>query len=169
MPHIELINATASDIPEIRQLALKIWHQHYPAIISMEQINFMLDKMYNTESLSHQITFQKHQFMLIVVNDNVEGFISVHEVAPSDWLINKYYLNQDLAGVGIGSVAFSLLLKKLSPTTIRLTVNRQNFKSINFYFKSGFIIEKVADFDIGSGFVMNDFVMLWRKTKYTLE
>jgi ribosomal protein S18 acetylase RimI-like enzyme len=48
------------------------------------------------------------------------------------------------------------------PKTIRLTVNRQNFKSINFYFKLGFKIEKVADFDIGNGYFMNDFVMLWK-------
>jgi ribosomal protein S18 acetylase RimI-like enzyme len=40
-----------------------------------------------------------------------------------------------------------------------LTVNRQNFKAINFYFKNGFVIDEVADFEIGNGFVMNDFVM----------
>ena len=48
------------------------------------------------------------------------------------------------------------------PQTLRLTVNRQNYKSINFYFKNGFVIEKTADFDIGSGYFMNDFVMVYR-------
>ena len=43
---------------------------------------------------------------------------------------------------------------------LRLQVNRQNFKAINFYFKMGFVIECVADFDIGDGYFMNDFVML---------
>jgi ribosomal protein S18 acetylase RimI-like enzyme len=47
-----------------------------------------------------------------------------------------------------------------NPKTIRLTVNRQNYKSINFYFKNGFKIERVEDFDIGSGFWMNDFIMI---------
>ena len=51
----------------------------------------------------------------------------------------------------------------LDPLTVRLTVNRQNFKSVNFYFKNGFTIERVADFDIGNGYVMNDFVMMWKK------
>jgi hypothetical protein len=50
---------------------------------------------------------------------------------------------------------------------MRLTVNRQNYKSINFYFKIGFRIEKCADFPIGNGFVMNDFVMVWRKPTRT--
>ena len=39
----------------------------------------------------------------------------------------------------------------------------QNYKSINFYFKNGFVIERVADFDIGNNFVMNDFVMIWKR------
>jgi ribosomal protein S18 acetylase RimI-like enzyme len=43
---------------------------------------------------------------------------------------------------------------------MRLQVNRQNYTAINFYFKLGFTIERVADFDIGHGFFMNDFVML---------
>jgi ribosomal protein S18 acetylase RimI-like enzyme len=54
-------------------------------------------------------------------------------------------------------------LSLTSAQSIRLTVNRENYKAINFYFKLGFKIEKVADFDIGQGYVMNDFVMLWGK------
>jgi RimJ/RimL family protein N-acetyltransferase len=48
----------------------------------------------------------------------------------------------------------------MQPDIIKLTVNRQNFKSINFYFKNGFKIEKVEDFDIGNGYWMNDFIMV---------
>jgi len=43
---------------------------------------------------------------------------------------------------------------------IRLQVNRKNYKAINFYFKNGFTIESVGDFDIGGGYYMNDFVMI---------
>jgi hypothetical protein len=43
---------------------------------------------------------------------------------------------------------------------MRLQVNRKNYKSINFYFKMGFVIEEVADFDIGDGYLMEDFVMV---------
>jgi hypothetical protein len=41
-----------------------------------------------------------------------------------------------------------------------LTVNRKNYKAINFYFKNGFTIKEIADFDIGNGFFMNDFIMI---------
>ena len=43
---------------------------------------------------------------------------------------------------------------------MRLFVNRENFKSINFYFKTGFIIEKIIDQPIGENFYMNDFIMI---------
>jgi ribosomal protein S18 acetylase RimI-like enzyme len=45
---------------------------------------------------------------------------------------------------------------------VRLNVNRQNYKSINFYFKLGFKIEKVVDIDLDKGYQMNDFIMLHR-------
>ncbi len=165
MPQVELKPASVSDIPVIAALATKIWYQHYPTIISIEQIEYMLSKMYSSQGLTEQMTHRQHQFMLITIDNNAEGFISVHEESNGNWFINKYYINQELAGGGIGSKAFSFLLKKVDPKTIRLTVNRQNYKSINFYFKNGFVIEKVADFDIGEGYVMNDFVMLWQNDK----
>ena len=48
-------------------------------------------------------------------------------------------------------------------SAVRLTVNRKNFKAINFYFKQGFIIEEVKDFDIGNNYEMNDFIMLYKR------
>ena len=79
------------------------------------------------------------------------------------FFIQKFYLDQTLAGKGSGTEAHNELVKLLQPSLMRLTVNRQNFKSINFYFKNGFKIESVADFDIGNGYVMDDFVMVWLK------
>jgi hypothetical protein len=50
--------------------------------------------------------------------------------------------------------------KKNKNYKLKLTVNRKNFKAINFYFKNGYIIESVEDFDIGESYLMNDFVMV---------
>ena len=89
------------------------------------------------------------------------GFISISFENETDLWIHKFYISQDYQGNGIGTTVFCELLKIINePKQIRLTVNRQNYKSINFYFKLGFKIEKVADFDIGNGYFMNDFVML---------
>lgn len=160
----KLIPATIHDIPTISGLADITWNQHYPAIISREQIRYMLDLMYSSEALKEQMEVKGHLFFLIEQDGIKGGFISVHKERENDWFLNKFYINQELAGKGIGAQAFELLKKEIRPSRISLTVNRQNFKSINFYFKTGFKIERVADFDIGNGYVMNDFVMIWTKS-----
>lgn len=162
-PNITLVAATTTDIKEISDLANVIWQQHYPSIISQQQIDYMLQLMYSADSLMEQMEKKKHQFILIKVNAVSQGFISVHTENNREWFLNKFYINQVEASKGIGSKAFELLKEIIRPRKITLTVNRQNYKSINFYFKQGFKIERVADFDIGKGYVMNDFVMVWKK------
>lgn len=162
MQDLKLIAAVEQDITVISELAKTIWHQHYPAIITHEQIDYMLNKMYSSSSLKEQMQAKQHLFFLVYSQLQPVGFISVHKEKDNDWFLNKFYIDQTLAAKGIGGNAFEELKKIISPEKIRLTVNRQNFKSINFYFKHGFKIERVADFDIGNGYVMNDFVMVWK-------
>jgi len=38
--------ATAEDIPLLRELCFKVWPQTYASIVSQEQIDYMLEKMY---------------------------------------------------------------------------------------------------------------------------
>lgn len=161
MQDVKLISAGTSDIPLISALAERIWNQHYPAIISQVQIDYMLELMYDHKRLKEQMTVKNHQFYFITAQSERIGFLSVHEEEDSVWQLNKFYIDQTKSRKGIGSIAFKELQDLTSASKIRLTVNRQNFKAINFYFKCGFKIERVADFEIGNGFVMNDFVMVW--------
>lgn len=159
-----LEKAGTSSVPLIARLAHTIWHQHYPSIISTEQINYMLELMYSNTSLTEQMTTGANDFFLIKNEGKDLGFISVSKIKEEEngIFIHKFYLDQTLAGKGRGTLAYNELVKLLRPSLMRLTVNRQNYKSINFYFKNGFKIESVADFDIGNGYVMNDFVMVWK-------
>lgn len=162
MQDIKLIQAQSGDLGVIAQLATLTWNQHYPAIISQQQIDYMLQRMYSEESLKEQMMVKQHRFFLIQSNESYIGFISVNQEKDNEWFLNKFYIDQNYAAKGLGTKVLGDLKKQLAPQKITLTVNRQNFKSINFYFKQGFVIERVADFDIGNGFVMNDFVMTWK-------
>lgn len=165
MQDVKLIPAAEKDISTISQLAKVVWNQHYPSIISKAQIDYMLGLMYSGESLAGQMKEKEHQFFLVYSGSFIVGFISVNLEKDGDWFLNKFYINQELAAKGIGSKAFNELVAILQPKKISLTVNRQNYKSINFYFKKGFKIEKVVDMDIGNGYTMNDFVMVWEASK----
>ncbi|MES2763791.1 MAG: GNAT family N-acetyltransferase, partial [Bacteroidota bacterium] len=88
------------------------------------------------------------------------GFISVSSENKTNYFLHKFYIDQQRSNKGIGTEVLNLLIQEVAPKLLTLTVNRQNFKSINFYFKNGFKIDRVEDFDIGNGYQMNDFVMV---------
>ena len=60
---LAVIKATIADIPLIRQLTFAIWPQTYSAIISKEQIDYMLEMMYNPATLQKQIEVEGCTFI----------------------------------------------------------------------------------------------------------
>jgi len=148
----------------IEKLARKIWMEYYPSVITREQIHYMLEKMYHISSLRKDVK-KGVCFYLLYFGKKPVGFIAFSEQRGKKFFIHKFYILKKCRGMGLGSRVFSKLIAAFSCREVRLTVNRQNFRSVNFYFKSGFIIERVEDFDIGGGFYMNDFVMVWKKIK----
>ena len=158
---ISLQQATPGDIPRISTLAQRIWRVHYPAIIGEKQVEFMLNLIYSHEALQRQIE-EGQVFYLVMQNDEAIGFVAVSDQKEGRYFLNKFYLDNEKRGRGLGKIVFELLLARYPALReLRLTVNRQNFKSINFYFKIGFIIEKCVDIPIGEGYVMDDFQMLY--------
>lgn len=158
---LKIISATNQDIPTVQQLAEKIWNEHYVPFIGEAQINYMLGLFYNEESLSKQIS-EGQKFYLIENEGVIAGFLGITPKSEKEFFINKFYV--DARGKGIGKNVFTALLL-LYPNTeiIRLNVNKHNFKAINFYFKMGFQIENTAVFDIGNNYIMDDFMMIWKK------
>ena len=157
---INLTTAKEKDLNTIAKLAHFIWNDHYVAIVGQEQVNYMLDKMYNEKSLLEQLNQKKHIFYLIENENETIGFVSISSTNQSDYFIHKLYIDQQKSNTGIGTIALNSLIEIINPKSLTLTVNRQNFKSINFYFKNQFKIDRIEDFDIGNGYHMNDFVMI---------
>ena len=154
--------AGEKDIPVIHQLAVDIWKTYYPGIISVEQVNYMLDRMYSVPSLKNQLQ-DGHQFYIAYDSQQPVGYLSYSENDKGKFFLHKLYIKISAHRNGSGSKLLNYLLGLLPPENeLRLTVNRKNFKAINFYFKNGFVIEEVKDFDIGNGFIMKDFVMVWK-------
>lgn len=147
---------------KINELATVIWNEHYVPIIGNEQVDYMLQWMYDINSLQNQHE-EGHIFYIIESEGNELGFISIKEEGTGNWFLNKFYVLTQKQRTGLGSALFKFIVDEHPIDSIRLQVNRQNYKAINFYFKLGFVIEKVDDFDIGNGYFMNDFVMIWNR------
>ena len=152
--------ATESDLETISTLAERIWKIWYPRVISMEQVEYMLERTYSRESLREQMTLKNHQFTLACIDGEPIGYASVSTTDGKQYFLQKFYVDTTLHRRGIGAAFLQYLETTYAPEVMRLAVNRKNFTSINFYFKNGFLIESVEDFNIGNGYFMNDFLML---------
>ncbi len=151
--------ALENDIDLIAALARKIWHEHYPTIITVEQIEFMLKDRYSAGRIAEQMKTGE-KFFLAEFGGHPVAYASI-EYLEGYYYLHKFYIDVARHGEGIGKEFFNYLLQQIDTSKpIRLQVNRQNYKAVNFYFKMGFTIEKTGDFDIGGGYFMNDFVMV---------
>ena len=152
--------ATAEDIPLIRELCFKVWPQTYASIVSQEQIDYMLEKMYSPASLQEQMEAGS-QFIFVYEGDSPVGFASYFEKAPSVFKLDKIYVLISQQGKGTGRFVIDHIIdeiKKKGGTALQLQVNRHN-KAKNFYEKLGFVVIEEKDFDIGNGHFMNDYMM----------
>jgi len=154
---------TEEELKIVQELASLIWRAHYPGIITHDQIDYMLDKNYSLPALLKQRETGQ-EFFLMVHNDKPVGFMSVSASENGEGFIHKYYILPEWHGQGLGRAAFTCLLEQFPTLGIfRLQVNRRNIKAINFYFSIGFRIESCGDFDIGNGYEMNDFIMVYKR------
>lgn len=122
----------------------------------------MLRKMYSLKVMRGEIK-NNIRFFIIYNKTKAVGYFSISEKGNKQYFLHKFYIRSNTRAKGLGTAVFRKILKIFNPKSVELTVNRQNYKAINFYFKTGFQIEKVEDFNIGNGFFMNDFVMKWKR------
>ena len=154
-----------SDLHIVEQLAHEIWPIHYTPIIGEKQVKYMLHKMYSLPVLEKQFD-EGHQFFIIKENDKNIGYVSTSSTDNKNFFLHKFYILQNQQGKKLGEQLFNQLYKGIyQAETVRLYVNRQNYKSVNFYFKMGFKIERLNELDIGEGYFMSDFIMLWKALK----
>ena len=160
MANIRLIDA--SEVEEVSKLAHQIWPDTFRDILKPEQLQCMLEWMYNLDTLKQQF-HEGQQFYAVKENDRFIGFtaIELHHPERENVKIHKLYVLPEFHGKGIGfalvdQVKVVALSEKMK--TILLNVNRFN-SAVSFYEKYGFRTVKEEVIDIGNGFVMDDFVM----------
>lgn len=153
---------TPEEIAETARLAAEIWHEHYVSIISVAQIDYMIDKYQSVPAIADQIRRQGYEYYLFLLNGaSAVGYMAVRPEAGKLFL-SKFYVHKAHRGQGYASQAIAFLEKLCKDrglSHIWLTVNRHNASSIAVYEKKGFRIVREQCADIGNGFVMDDFVM----------
>lgn len=159
---IKFKTAQESDVLLLQQLAHTIWHSHYPGIISVAQIEYMLNMMYTPNVILKEIN-AGYNWVLIFDGVQPIGFLSfVVEKESNSVKLNKLYILTTYHGKGYGNQSLEyvkLFCNEQKISKLYLTVNKQNTKAIDAYVRAGFYKEREAVADIGNGYVMDDYIM----------
>jgi GNAT superfamily N-acetyltransferase len=170
---IEIRPLGPGEIAIIQQLSNDIWKKVYTSIISIEQIEYMLDLIYNEDALSKQIHELHHSFILVLSNKTPIGYASFSMKSPTlpgVYRLHKLYLQPTYHGKGIGKAMMDYIIRSIQPlgaNALELNVNKYN-PALSFYKKLGFSIDSETIIDIGKGYVMDDYVMKLEMVKYPL-
>jgi GNAT superfamily N-acetyltransferase len=162
MPRSDYVRPVAAeDVDDLAKLAREIWHQHYPAIISLDQIEYMLAQRYAPSEVRAQLTNTDHGWWVGEDDGKLTAF--AHAVLmPDHCKLDKLYVHPAHQHQGLGAA----LLKQVSNwarssgrNRLVLQVNRHNALALKAYRKYGFRIIESRVCDIGGGYVMDDHFM----------
>jgi GNAT superfamily N-acetyltransferase len=161
---IVISEANSSDFNTIREIAFTTWPDTYGAIISKEQLDYMLEKFYSDATLNDNLNNKNHYFLLAKENYKCLGFASYEPDYLGEKIVrlHKIYLLPEAQGKGVGKLLISEIEKianQLNQNGISLNVNRFN-KAFDFYTKIGFECIGEEDIELDFGYLMEDFKML---------
>lgn len=154
MAEFEKVN----DIKELASLASSIWHEYWTCILTPEQIDYMVENFQSEKAIKNQIENENYTYYFIIKDGAKAGYFGISD--KKEYLfLSKLYLKKEYRHQGLGKKAFEKIKELANDKPIRLTVNKYNTNTINAYKKWGFEIIDAVVTDIGSGFVMDDFIM----------
>jgi GNAT superfamily N-acetyltransferase len=162
MHQITINPLRSDDIDELISVARRIWHAHYPGIISVQQIDYMLERGYNRAVILDEMARQGIAWLAITDDSTMIGFVSVGPHGADTIKLHKLYLLPEYHGKGIGAQALEKVEQIALASdvhTVVLNVNKLNAKAIRSYERAGWHISAQVINDIGNGYVMDDFIM----------
>ncbi len=160
---IRIGEVTTENLTEVIQLAELVWWNHYPGIISNEQIEYMLSRGYNKETITHELEGGTIHWVTMHNEDELIGFASYGPISDGEEMqLYKLYIHPGFQRTGCGTALMHYLQEKATENGHKhlvLTVNKHNHNAISAYLKNGFVIREPIITDIGNGFYMDDYIM----------
>jgi diamine N-acetyltransferase len=160
---IEIRTLSKNELIKVQQMARLTWPSTFASILSPEQIEYMLNWMYDLKMLESQFE-NGHTFIIAEENGKELGFAGFelnHSEGPKAKL-HKIYLLPESQGKGVGKKLIHEVAEMAglnNQKSLLLNVNKYNQKAIDFYLRMEFkeIYKEVID--IGNGYIMDDVVM----------
>lgn len=147
----------------IAALAHEIWHAHYPGIISVAQIEYMLAQRYTPSVIRAELARPDVWWYKLTVPDRIVAYLALQlEPGVPALKIDKLYVHPQQQRSGCAALLIAQAQATASEqgcVELVLAVNRGNHAAIAAYLKYGFVVRDTATKAIGGGFVMDDYIM----------
>jgi ribosomal protein S18 acetylase RimI-like enzyme len=160
---VDIAPLAPKDAERIAALAREIWLAHYPGIIGIEQIEYMLRQRYEPALIRAELQRDGLWWDKLLLGDEIIGFSSYFLTGePGEMKLDKLYVRQDCQRRGYGGRLIGravVVARAQGCSRLVLAVNRNNRSAIAAYSKHGFRIRDTVVKDIGGGFVMDDYIM----------
>ncbi len=156
---------TEEQIVILCAIAEQVWHLTYDELLPKGQVDYMLDQFQSVHAVKEQMEHSNYRYYLMVCDGTDAGFVGFapRYEGKEEMFLSKVYLLPEFRGNGAVKAAFELVereTRKEGLTKIRLTVNKENIHAVDVYSHYGFRIMEDAVTDIGSGYVMDDHIMI---------
>ncbi len=159
---------TDEQIHQLADMAGAIWREYWPTHIGSAQTEYMVQKFQSYEAISRDIAEHSYEYWFVVADQGTEaerivGFTGGHNEAETGrFFISKIYLWANERGKHFASQIIAFyedLCRQRGLRALYLTVNKHNELGIRAYKGKGFKNIDAVKTDIGSGFVMDDYIM----------
>jgi GNAT superfamily N-acetyltransferase len=160
---VRIESLTEADVSALVALAREIWLAHYPAIIGMAQIEYMLAQRYSPATVLQELQAERLWWDKLLVGGVMAGFSSYLLEPAWGMKIDKLYVHPRHQRRGFGGLMIERagqVARQSGCKHLALAVNKRNRTAIDAYLKHGFRIAEATVKDIGGGFTMDDFVMV---------
>ncbi len=159
---VEIAVIGTEELAVVQQLAQRIWPVVYPRIISLAQIDYMLERMYALPVLRADAE-RGVCYAVLRSEGEAIGYLGCEAVpGAGEMLLHKLYILPEYAGAGLGALGLQWVCERaraLGLARVVLRVNKANAGAIRAYRRAGFVFRAAVVADIGAGFVMDDYEM----------
>ena len=152
------------DFDSVRELARTIWLAHYITIITTAQIEYMLSGRFTVENLRRYLDSRERWMDVLECDRSLAGYCSYALTSdPGEMKLEQLYLLPQMHGRGFGHQMLQhveQIARREGARRLVLQVNKRNDKALAFYRRANFTVWKEFVFDVGQGYVMDDYVMV---------
>lgn len=159
---VRIRTISTPELFKVETIARATWPSTFAGILSSQQIEYMLNWMYDVALLANQLE-SGYTFLLAEEEGQALGFAVYQSNAmEAKTKLHKLYVLPIHHGKGIGKALLQEVVQRARigvQEAVVLNVNKFNKKAIDFYLSMGFTIAQEEVIDIGNGYVMDDYVM----------